>query len=53
MNITPEQKARLDIDAAPVAAGWVLRNRDAINVAVGCGSYSQHNTVDHKEEGLY
>jgi type I site-specific restriction endonuclease len=53
MNLTPEQKARLDIDAALVAAGWVLQNRDAINVAVGCGSYSQHNTVVHKEEGLY
>jgi hypothetical protein len=38
MNLTPEQKARLDIDAALVAAGWVLQNRDAIIVAVGCRS---------------
>lgn len=29
MNLTPEQKARLDIDAALVDAGWILRNREA------------------------
>jgi hypothetical protein len=53
MNLTPEQKARLDIDAALVAAGWILQNREAINLAVGCGSYSQHNTVVHKEGDMY
>ncbi len=53
MNLTPEQKARLDIDAALVAAGWVLQNREACSLAAGCGSYSQHNTVVHKEVGLY
>jgi type I restriction enzyme R subunit len=37
MNLTPEQKARLDIDAALVAAGWILQNREAINLAAGCG----------------
>jgi type I restriction enzyme R subunit len=37
MNITPEQKARLDIDAALEAAGWILQNRDAINLAAGSG----------------
>ncbi len=35
MNLTPEQKARVDIDAAFVAAGWILQNRDAINLAAG------------------
>jgi len=37
MNLTPEQKARVDIDAALVAAGWILQNRDAINLAAGPG----------------
>jgi hypothetical protein len=37
MNLTPEQKARVDIDAALVAAGWILQNRDAINLAAGTG----------------
>jgi hypothetical protein len=35
MNLTPEQKARLDIDAALVAAGWVLQNREACSLAAG------------------
>lgn len=35
MNLSPEQKARLAIDAAFVAAGWILQNRDAINLAAG------------------
>lgn len=37
MNLTPEQRARLDIDAALEAAGWILQNRDAINLAAGPG----------------
>lgn len=37
MNLTPEQKARVDIDAALEAAGWILQNRDAINLAAGPG----------------
>ncbi len=37
MNLTPEQKVRLDIDAALVAAGGILQNRDAINLAAGPG----------------
>lgn len=37
MNLTPEQQARLDIDAALEAAGWILQNRDAINLAAGPG----------------
>jgi type I restriction enzyme R subunit len=37
MNLTPEQKARLDIDVALEAAGWILQNRDAINLAAGPG----------------
>ncbi len=36
-----------------VTDGWILQNREASNLAVGRGSYSQHNTVVHKEEGLY
>ena len=45
MNLMPEQRARLDIDVALVAAGWILQNRGASNLAAGRGSYSQHNTV--------
>jgi len=37
MNPTPKQKARVDIDAALVAASWILQNRDAINLAAGPG----------------
>jgi type I restriction enzyme R subunit len=37
MNLTPEQKARLDIDAALEAAGWTLQNHVAINLAAGPG----------------
>jgi len=53
MNLLPEQRARLDIDVALVAAGWILQNREAINLAAGPGSYSQHNTVVHKVGCLY
>ena len=48
MNLRPEQRARLDIDVALVAAGWTLQYREASSLAAGCGSYSQHNTVVHK-----
>jgi probable addiction module antidote protein len=54
MNLTPEQKARVDIDAALVAAGWTLQNHDAINLAAGPGvavreakMASRHGFVDY------
>ena len=53
MNLTPERKTRLDIDVALVAAGWILQNREASNLAAVRGSGSQHNTVVHREVGLY
>jgi|LakMenE01Jun11ns_1017448.scaffolds.fasta_scaffold9746227_2 hypothetical protein len=53
MNLTPEQKARLDFDAALVAAGWTLQNREASNLAAGRGNYSQHNIVVYKEGDQY
>ena len=53
MNLMPEQRASLDIDVALVAAGWILQNREDSNLAAGRGSYNQHNTVVHKEVGLY
>jgi hypothetical protein len=52
-NLMLEQMAHLDIDVALVAAGWILQNREAINLAAGPGSYSQHNTVVHKVGCLY
>jgi hypothetical protein len=33
--------------------GWTLQNREASNLAAGCGSYSQHNTVIYKEGDQY
>ena len=33
----PEQKARAQIDAALVAAGWVIQDRDATNLSAGPG----------------
>lgn len=37
MSPTPEQLARVDIDRALAAAGWVVQDRDAINLAAGPG----------------
>ena len=37
MSPTPEQKARQDIDAALEAAGWVVQDRAAMNLAAGPG----------------
>lgn len=31
MSPTPEQNARLTIDAALESAGWVIQNRDTMN----------------------
>ena len=37
MSPTPEQRARLDIDAALEAAGWIIQDRAAMNLAAGPG----------------
>lgn len=37
MSPTPEQKARQDIDAALVAAGWVIQDRAEMNLGAGMG----------------
>ena len=37
MPLTPEQQARRRIDAALVEAGWVVQNRDRMNLAAGLG----------------
>ena len=37
MSPTPEQKARQDIDTALVAAGWIVQDRAAMNLAAGPG----------------
>ena len=37
MPLTPEQRARDRIDAALAAAGWVVQDRDAMNLAAGPG----------------
>jgi type I restriction enzyme R subunit len=34
---SPEQKARAQIDAALVTAGWVIQDRDAMNLSAGRG----------------
>ena len=33
----PEQKARAQIDAALIAAGWVVQDRDEMNLSAGHG----------------
>lgn len=33
----PEQKARAQIDVALVAAGWIVQDRDEINLSAGRG----------------
>jgi type I restriction enzyme, R subunit len=33
----PEQKARVQIDAALTAAGWVVQDRDAMNLSAARG----------------
>ena len=35
--MTPEQKARVDIDTALAGAGWVVQSRDEMNLAAGKG----------------
>ena len=37
MSPSPEQRARQDIDAALAAAGWVIQDRAAMNLAAGVG----------------
>src|SRR5687768_46340 len=37
MSPTPEQNARLTIDTALEAAGWVIQNRDTMNLAAASG----------------
>lgn len=37
MSPTPEQLARFEIDRALAAAGWVVQDRDAMNLAAGPG----------------
>jgi type I restriction enzyme R subunit len=37
MSPTPEQRAREDIDAALHAAGWIIQDRDAMNLSAGLG----------------
>jgi len=34
---SPEQKARAQIDAALIAAGWIVQDRDAMNLSAGRG----------------
>ncbi|MCL4865981.1 MAG: DEAD/DEAH box helicase family protein, partial [Gemmatimonadales bacterium] len=37
MTLTPEQRARQDIDAALRATGWVIQDRDEMNLSAGPG----------------
>jgi type I restriction enzyme R subunit len=37
MSPTPEQRAREDIDAALQAAGWIIQDRDEMNLSAGLG----------------
>lgn len=37
LNLSPEQKARLQIDRALLACGWVIQNKDKVNLAAAKG----------------
>jgi type I restriction enzyme, R subunit len=37
MPITPEDRARQSIDQLLTAAGWIIQNRDAVNITAGRG----------------
>jgi type I restriction enzyme R subunit len=37
MPETPEQKARKDIDAKLSASGWIVQNRDEMDLTAGRG----------------
>ncbi len=37
MSPTPEQRARMDVDAALESAGWIIQDRADMNVAAGTG----------------
>ena len=37
MPITPEDRARQNIDQLLAAAGWIIQNRDAANITAGRG----------------
>ncbi len=37
MTETPEQKARREIDAKLIASGWLLQNRDELDLTAGRG----------------
>lgn len=54
MSLTPEQKARLRIDAALEASGWILQDSTTLNLAAGPGVAlreavlaSGHGTADY------
>ena len=40
--MTPEDKARLKIDALLEAAGWVIQDKDALNLGAGLGVIVRH-----------
>ena len=37
MPITPEQRARVEIDADPTAAGWLVQSREDLDLTTGRG----------------
>ena len=37
MAETPEQKARREIDADPAAAGWIVQDKDELDLTAGRG----------------
>jgi type I restriction enzyme R subunit len=35
--MTPEEKARQEIDAQLTASGWIVQTKDKLNLAASCG----------------
>ena len=50
--MTPEDKARLKIDALLEAAGWVIQDKDALNLGAGLGVIVRHFQLG-KDEADY
>lgn len=50
--MTPEDKARLKIDALLEAAGWIIQDKDALNLGAGLGVIVRHFQLG-KDEADY
>ena len=50
MSLTPEQKARQQIDAQLVASGWIVQDKKELNFHAGPADYVPF--VDQQADGI-